>query len=153
MQSGRLSDGEGDRFRIIQSVSQSAILFHSDAVAHGRKDECKLIISVWNQVFRTCNTPPAVLTTQTGLYLVDTEISQISLFHLLRVSLPLVQTLVQRLDGIVQGRCGEGSFGHNLDTIAGPIQHLPPADIGLCSVFLRTDIRIELLCHALAVDA
>ena len=95
MQSGRLSDGEGDRFRIIQSVSQSAILFHSDAVAYGRKDECKLIISVWHQVFRTCNTPPAVLTTQTGLYLVDTEISQISLFHLLRVSLPLVQTLVQ----------------------------------------------------------
>ena len=129
------------------------MLFYSDAVAHGRKDERKLIISVWHQVLRTRNTSPAVLTTQTSLYLVDTEISQISLFHFLRVSLLLVQTLVQRLDGIVQGRCGEGGFGHNLNAIARLIQHLPPADIGLCSVFLRTDIRIELLCHALAIDA
>ena len=39
-------------------------------------------------------TPPAILTTQTGLHLVDTKISQISFIHLLRVSLPFAPAFI-----------------------------------------------------------
>ena len=70
------------------------MLFYSDTMAYGKKDERKLIISVWHQVFRTCNTSPAILTTQTGLHLVDTKISQISFIHLLRVSLPFAPAFI-----------------------------------------------------------
>ena len=52
------------------------MLFYSDTMAYGKKDERKLIISVWHQVFRTCNTSPAILTTQTGLHLAVTKLLQ-----------------------------------------------------------------------------
>lgn len=51
------------------------MLFYSDTMAYGKKDERKLIISVWHQVFRTGYTSPTVFATQTGLHLVDTEIN------------------------------------------------------------------------------
>lgn len=67
------------------------MLFYSDTMAYGKKDERKLIISVWHQVFRTGYTSPTVFATQTSLHLVDTEISQISFIHLLQCPCSLLQ--------------------------------------------------------------
>ena len=52
----------------------------------------------------------------------------------------------------MQSRCREWCFGYNLQTVTAVVQLLPPTDIRLGSVFLRTDVRIELFVYALAID-
>ena len=53
----------------------------------------------------------------------------------------------------MQCRSRERCIGYNLQTTVGCIQLLPPADISLCSVLLRTNVRIELFVYRLAVNA
>lgn len=120
---------------------------------YGSHDERKLIVGIRHLILRTGNTSPAVFATEPCLLQVDAHVGEIGLLHFCGMPLLLIEALVQRLDGVVQCRSREGSFGHDAQAVSSCVEHVPPAYIGLRARLLRADIGIELLVHALAVYA
>ena len=116
-----------------------------------REYKCELVVAIWHQIFRHRHTSPTVHTAQSGLNLVDAQISYISLLNFGRVTLTFRQSIVERLNGVVQCRSREGCSCMNFQAVTFGIGNAPPAYITLGAALLRTYIGIELLRHRLAV--
>ena len=68
------------------------------------------------------------------------------------MTLAFLPTFIQISNAIMQSRSRERSFRNKCQSVSSRICHCPPTDIRLRSTFLRTDIRIILVAHLLAID-
>ncbi len=115
--------------------------------------EGEAVVGVGKHIFAAGKGTPAVDATKTHLGFIDADVGEVGFLYLWAVALLLLRIVVEAVDTVVEGGDGEGILRLKLQTIAGGVELLPVAYIGLGAGLLRTDIGVELVGYLLIVDS